>query len=169
MTFSSFNNANPFMDQYEHFIPPIPMPPTNELRTPDPMKISRYHGIPQSRSEGQICPPKPLQIHGKKSPHHLAQSEGHNEHTNTPPRGRVLSRDIPQVAETVQDGHEKGLVNRNESRKRSRSPVKRFLGLGKSQSMKDIPQEKGSNDESDKKAGLKLWGDRLRHGFLVCI
>lgn len=169
MTFSSFNNANPFMDQYEEFIPPIPMPLTPELSSPDPMKVPRYHGIPQSRSEGQIYSPKPLQIKASKSRRHLAQSDGPDEHAASQSRGRVPSRDIPQAEGTVQDGHEKAIVSRNESRKRSRSPVKRFLGLGKSQSMKEIPQEKESNNEIDKKAGLKMWGDRLRHGFLVSI
>jgi hypothetical protein len=169
MTFSSFNNANPFMDQYDVFIPPMPAPATAELRSPDPVKVSKSHGIPQSRSEGQICSPKPLQFKSNKSPYHLGQSDGTNDHGNPLPRGRVPSRDTSQITGSVPGGNEKAAVNRTEFRKRSRSPVKRFLGLGKSQSMKEIPQEKDTNDESDKKAGLKLWGDRLRHGFLVSI
>jgi hypothetical protein len=71
-------------------------------------------------------------------------------------------------------------VNENEvlevqkaSRKRSRSPVKRLLGMGKSSSLKDIagePQAQAREEETDKskRTGLKVWGDKFKHGFLVC-
>lgn len=169
LTFSSFNNANPFMDQYDEFIPPMPVPAVPELRLPDPVKSSRVYGIPQSRSDGQIYSPKTLQVEHTRSKYQLGQSDGTDEHSTTTPRGRVPSRDVPQPIATLPSADEKSASRRAESRKRSRSPVKRFLGLGKSQSMKDIPQDKEANDESDKKAGLRLWGDRLRHGFLVSI
>jgi hypothetical protein len=167
MTFNSFNNANPFVDQYNEFIPPMPVPAIPKLKSPDPVKVSRGHGIPQSRSEGQIYSPKPLQPRYNASRCQLEQSDGTNDHGTTQLRGRVPSRDIPQSSGTLPSATEKPVFHRTESRKRSRSPVKRFLGLGKSQSMKEIPQEKESNEENDKKVGLKLWGDRLRHGFMV--
>ena len=167
MTFSSFSNANPFMDQYDEFIPPMPVPAISELRSPDPVKSSRAYGIPQSRSDGQIYSPKTLQVEYTGSKSQLGQSDGTDERSTTISRGRVPSRDVPQPTSTLPSADEKSASHQAESRKRSRSPVKRFLGLGKSQSMKDIPQDKEANDENDKKAGLKLWGDRLRHGFLV--
>ncbi len=167
MTFSSFNNANPFMDLYDEFVPPMPVLAIPELKSPDPVKMSRGQGIPQSRSEGQICSPRTLPGRYNESCNQLVQSYGTNEHGTTHARGRVPSRDIPQAMGTLPGANEKPAVHLTESRKRSRSPVKRFLGLGKSQSMKEIPQEKEPTDENEKKAGLKLWGDRLRHGFLV--
>ena len=69
---------------------------------------------------------------------------------------------------------EKVLDTRMSPRKRSRSPVKRMLGIGKSTSCKDIAGEPQNDDQAQedlaertKKAGLKIWGDRLKHGFLV--
>jgi hypothetical protein len=165
ITFSSFNNANPFRDQYEEFIPPLPATAIPEVSSRDPVKVPRRHGIPQSRSEGQIYSPKALQVQHDQLRHQVPQSDGTNERATTHSRGRLPSGDMPQAAETPASVDQKA-VCRTESRKRSRSPVKRFLGLGKSQSLKDIPQEKETRDEDDK-TGLKLWGDRLRHGFLV--
>lgn len=166
ITFSSFNNANPFRDQYEEFIPPLPATAIPEVSSRDPVKVPRRHGIPQSRSEGQIYSPKALQVQHDQLRHQVPQSDGTNERATTHSRGRLPSGDMPQAAETPASVDQKAVVCRTESRKRSRSPVKRFLGLGKSQSLKDIPQEKETRDEDDK-TGLKLWGDRLRHGFLV--
>ena len=157
------------MDQYDEFVPPMPVPAIPELRSPDPVKSSRAHGISQSRSEGQIYSPKTLQVQYTGPKHQLEQSDGVNDHSTPISRGRVPSRDVPQPRAALPSADEKPASGPAESRKRSRSPVKRFLGLGKSQSMKDIPQGKEANDENDKKAGLKLWGDRLRHGFLVNI
>jgi hypothetical protein len=71
-------------------------------------------------------------------------------------------------------------VNENEvlevqkaSRKRSRSPVKRLLAIGKSSSLKDIagePQAQAREEQADKskRTGLKFWGDKFKHGFMVC-
>jgi hypothetical protein len=57
--------------------------------------------------------------------------------------------------------------------KRSRSPVKNFLGFGKSTSLKDIPNDPRSKSNSaspeKNKTPLKTWGNRIRHGFLVRI
>lgn len=154
------------MDQYDEFIPATLVPVIPELRSPDPVKSSRAHGIPQSRSDGQIYSPRTFQVGYTGSKY---QSDGVNEQPTTISRGRVPSREVPQSGATLPSADEKPAFRQAELRKRSRSPVKRFLGLGKSQSMKDIPQGKEANDENDKKAGLKLWGDILRHGFLVSI
>lgn len=168
LTFSSFNNANPFMDQYDEFIPPLTLPAIPESISPDPMKQFRSQGLSLSRSEGHLHSPKPLQIRSTRSRHQLEQSDGKNYYDATYPRGRAPSRDLSQLVGTPSSKIENAAANRNESRTRSRSPVKRFLGLGKSQSLGKIPQEKESTEESPgKKAGLRLWGDRLRHGFLV--
>lgn len=159
------------MDGYEEFIPPMPVPTISQLKSLDPMKVSRGYGITQSRSEGQICPPKPLQIHHHVSQYQVEQTDGTDDNGSMQPRGRVPSRDIPRTKDNSPGAKANDAV-RIESRKRSRSPVKRLLGLGKSQSMKEIPQEKEAQepkDDYDKKAGLKMWGDRLRHGFLVSI
>lgn len=157
------------MDQYDEFILPTPVPAIPELRSLDPVKSSRAHGIPQSRSDGQICSSStfPAEYAGFKN--QVGQSDGIDEHSTTISRGRVPSRDVPQPRGTLPSADEKPASRQAESRKRSRSPVKRFLRLGESQSMKDIPQDKEANDENDKKVGLKLWGERLRHGFLVSI
>jgi hypothetical protein len=155
------------MDQYDEFIPPMPVPAIPELKLPDPVKSSRSHGIPQSRSEGHIHSPKLLQLQHNRSHYHLGQSDGTDDHSVSHARGRVSSQDSAQAKERFSSAKEEASRHRAESRKRSRSPVKRFLGLGKSQSMKEIPQEKEAVHEDDKKAGLKLWGERLRHGFLV--
>jgi len=167
MTFSSFNNANPFMDQYDEFIPPVPVAAIPELKLPDPVKSSRSHGIPHSRSEGHIHSPKPLHVQDNRAHYQLGQSDGTDEHSAPRARGRVSNHDSSQATESFPRAKDEAPRNRTESRKRSRSPVKRFLGLGKSQSMKEIPQEKEAVHEDDKKAGLKLWGERIRHGFLV--
>ena len=171
LTFSSFNNANPFsfIDHYDHCVPPTPASAVPDIKSPDPVKVSRGHGIPQSRSEGQIYSPKALQVGEDESSYRLGQSDGPNDQSITHSRGRVPSRDISKERENLPSANVKTAVRQTGPRKRSRSPVKRFLGLGKSQSMKDIPQEKDLTEENEKKAGLKLWGDRLRHGFLVSI
>jgi hypothetical protein len=167
MTFSSFNNANPFMDQYDEFIPPLPVAAIPELKLPDPVKSSRSHGIPHSRSEGHIHSPKSLHVQQNASQYHLGQSDGTDEHSVSRARGRVPNQDSSHATESFPSAKDEVPRNRTESRKRSRSPVKRFLGLGKSQSMKEIPQEKEAVHEDEKKAGLKLWSERIRHGFLV--
>lgn len=55
--------------------------------------------------------------------------------------------------------------------KRSRSPLKKFLGFGKSTSLKNIPsgpQSKTSSASPEKNTTpLTTWGNRIRHGFLV--
>jgi hypothetical protein len=167
MTFSSFNNANPFMDLYDEFIPPVPVAAIPELKQPDPVKSSRSHGIPHSRSEGHIQSPKSLHVQYKRSPHQLGQSDGTDEHSMPRARGRVANQNSSHATESFPSAKDEAPKDRIESRKRSRSPVKRFLGLGKSQSMKEIPQEKEAVQEDEKKVGLKLWGERIRHGFLV--
>ena len=87
-------------------------------------------------------------------------------------RGRSVHRPgSPQKA--LQDVNEDEVLEVKEvPSKRSRSPVKRLLGLGKSTSLKDIagePQAQAKEEPSDRgrRGGLKVWGDKLKHGFLV--
>ena len=61
---------------------------------------------------------------------------------------------------------------RKQAKKRSRSPVKKLLGFGKSNSLKDIAGVTQSKSVSDiaspsKGYGARSWTNKLRHGFLV--
>ncbi len=89
------------------------------------------------------------------------------------PRGRSVHRPGSPV-KALQDVNEDEVLEvQKVPSKRSRSPVKRLLGLGKSTSLKDIagePQAQAKAEPSDRgrRGGLKVWGDKLKHGFLVC-
>jgi hypothetical protein len=57
--------------------------------------------------------------------------------------------------------------------KRSRSPMKRLLGLGKSESSKNVTLDESAQKPerpltpTSKKKSMQKWSERLRHGFLV--
>lgn len=165
-------NANPYLNEPRS---PMYMPPPLSLhKIGDPAKTHHHgRGIAQSHSE-----PTLYGLDGQHEPHTT-------QHPPTPSpgppsgevasssRGRTVHRPSSPI-KTLQDVNENEVLDVHKtSRKRSRSPVKRLLGLGKSTSLKDIagePQAQGNEEHLDKgkRTGLKVWSDRLKHGFLVC-
>ena len=180
MSFSSIARDNPFEDEQSEPVPSIP-PPLSIRNNKDPSKLVDNRSMPQSRSESTL---KPLSrsTRVQAAPLNAPFTSPTVSPTEDPEkadyraigiaRGRPIGRcGSPVKALQNVDENEKGQVQ-GLSRKRSRSPVKRFFGLGKSTSLRDIagePQVQARDDPKDesKKVGLRLWGDRLKHGFLV--
>lgn len=156
-------------------------PPLSLNRNQDPAKANEGRGLPQSHSEptlqgfdeqqetraAQYHVPAYLSL-GSTSRSKVRDADDAGNGT----RGRSVQRpDAP--ARALQDLNEDEVLEVKKTfRKRSRSPVKRMLGLGKSASLKDMAS--GSQTQSieltlnkGKKAGLKGWSDKLKHGFLV--
>lgn len=173
-------DANPYMNEPSS---PIYMPPPLTLRgNQDLAKIDHGRTMPQSRSEPTLHgldgepDTKPAKY---QMPAHVSQRSPITVPANSPseavtsPRGRPVNRPSSPVKK-LQDLKEGEVLDvQNISRKRSRSPVKRLLGLGKSTSLKDIagePHAQAWEEQADKgkRAGLKVWGDKFKHGFLVC-
>jgi hypothetical protein len=100
-----------------------------------------------------------LEMGSTPSPAHAAVSHEQER------RGRTESRpqtpfDRPQLSRS--NSPTKG-------KKRSRSPMKRLLGLGKTSPDKNTPQQstpKERTPASATKRSLKEWGSMLKHGFL---
>lgn len=166
LTTRSFKDVNPFTVLHE-----VNVPRQSSLesypKSPDPMKRSIGHNIPQSQSEGRIYSPKYMRVLQGDPGCYLAQSDGTNDDANPQSRGRGRSRNLTPTAEESQRESNNAVIPEVEQYLRSRSPVKRLLGLGKSQSSRDIIQEKEVKDDHEKKAGLRGWGDIFRHGFMV--
>jgi len=162
---------------------PIFMPPPLSLRgNRDPAKTDHGRGMTQSHSEpalhgldGQYDASTvkyhiPIHI-SRRSP---AQSPSNS---SSEPGGTLRGRSVQKPSSPIkplQDVNEDEVLEvQKASRKRSRSPVKRMFGLGKSTSLKDIagePQAEAREEQLDKskRTGLKIWGDKFRHGFMVC-
>ena len=158
-------------------------PPLSIPKNKDPAKTDHGRRMPQSRSEPNLDG-----LNGQQEvktvdyhiPIPLSQRSPNKSPSNSSSEASNVSRGRP--AQRL-DSPEKKLQNviENEvldvqriSRKRSRSPVKRLLGLGKSTSLKDIagePQVQARKEHVDKtkRTGLQGWGDKFRHGFLVCL
>ena len=183
MSFTSIMQKNPFTDYPVPLTPSrgppsawrIPgeylngqtVPPLPSSRSaPDFTAMTPQHspkpdGLLPSHLNKTALRPDPLKLHNSKD----VGSRGRVAHQfSTPPRGSATG-DNKAGKETApaQEG----------SARRSRSPVKRLFGFGKSSSPKNMNQEsqleaKHVTPESNKKAGsLRTWGHRLRHGFLV--
>jgi hypothetical protein len=173
-------NANPYMNG-----PPSPIyiPPPLSLRgNRDPAKADHRRGMPQSHSEPALHgldgqqDAKTVKYH---IPVHISQRSPAQSPSNSSgetaggSRGRSVHRPSSPI-KPLQDVNENEVLEiRKTSRKRSRSPVKRIFGLGKSTSLKDIagePQAEAREEQPDKskRTGLKVWGDKFKHGFLVC-
>jgi hypothetical protein len=179
-SFTSITNGNPYINGPQS---PVRMPPPLSLRgNGDPEKVDRGSGMPQSRSEPTLHSvdgqqeTKPAEY---RIPIHLlprsptrSRSNPSSEAANVS-RGRAVNRPNSPVKK-LQDVNENEVLEVQKApRKRSRSPVKRLLGMGKSSSLKDIagePQAQAREEQADKskRTGLKVWGDKFKHGFLVC-
>lgn len=162
---------------------PIRIPPPLSLRgNRDPAKTDHGRGMSQSRSEPALHNLDKQQDAGTAKCHipmnfshrspALSSSTSSSE-AACGSRGRSVHRP-GSPTKTLQDVHENEVLEVQEtSAKRSRSPVKRLLGLGKSTSLKDIvdePQAQAREEQADKnkRTALRVWGDKFRHGFLVC-
>jgi hypothetical protein len=172
-------NANPYMNEPRS---PIYIPPPLSLRgNRDPAKTDHGRGMSQSHSEPTLHGLDGQQETNSANYHipiHLSQRSPTKNQTNSSgeassgSRGRPIHRPSSPVR-ALQDVNENEVLEvQKVSRKRSRSPVKRLLGLGKSSSLKDIagePQPQVREDQADKtkRTGLKGWGDKFKHGFLV--
>ena len=179
-SFTSITNGNPYISEPQG---PVCMPPPLSLRgNGDPEKVDRGSGMPQSRSEPTLHSmdgqqkTKPAEY---RIPIHLLPRSPTRSRSNpsseaaSMSRGRAVNRPNSPVKK-LQDVNENEVLEVQKTpRKRSRSPVKRLLGMGKSSSLKDIagePQAQAREEQADKskRPGLKVWGDKFKHGFLVC-
>ena len=159
------------------------MPPPLSLRgNRDPAKTDSSRVVPQSRSEPtlhgldgqQETKPAECQIPTRLSPQSLTRSQSNSSHgAVSVSRGRAVHRPSSPVKKLQDVNEDEVLEVQKGSRTRSRSPVKRLLGLGKSTSLKDIAgevqaQARENQADTGKRIGLKGWGDKFKHGFLVC-
>jgi hypothetical protein len=159
------------------------MPPPLSLRgNRDPAKSDCGRGLPQSHSEPTLhgldgkqdakTAKYHIPIHISQRPPAQSPSTSSGEAASGS-RGRSVHRPGSPIKPLQNVNENEVLEVQKPSRKRSRSPVKRLLGLGKSTSLKDIggePQAQTREEQPDKskRTGLKVWGDKFRHGFLVC-
>jgi hypothetical protein len=174
-------NTNPYTGECRS---PICMPlPSPVSRTQDPAKTTHGRSMPQSYSEptlhgldGQEGAKSgnyhvPIQLSQRSTAQSPSSSSGA---ASQGPRGRSVRRPSSPL-KSLQDVNENDVLDVQEiSRKRSRSPVKRILGLVKSTSLKDVASEPhapaiGEPADKSKRTGLKAWGGKFKHGFLVCL
>ena len=187
MTYSSFVNANPFTDGLpQGMLPPTPSPtmplPLAVRRAHDPTKAHKAPGMSQSQSEpslqslDNLRKPQIAQYHVPQQYLPQAVPKGNEQiKAGLKPshgRGRLISRPGSPIQNSQVYEEKQAHDEPKPSRNRSRSPVKRLLGMGKSSSLKDIAGEpqlgpKEKDEYTGKRTGMKLWGDRLKHGFLV--
>ena len=158
-------------------------PPLSLPKNRDPEKTDHAGGMPQSRSEPtlygldgqQETKPAERDLPTHSSPTSPTRSQSSaSRGAASGSRGRPVNRS-KSPTKILQDVIENEVLDvQKVSRKRSRSPVKRLLGLGKSTSLKDIagePQVQAREEHADKakRSGLQIWGDKFRHGFLVSL
>ena len=164
-------NSNPFTDG--------PTPLTHGI--PLPLSIRKRENMPTPPEMPQMAQPssKPLpphvaasqnqprqQFHLSPAPHRLDKKDETSVGGNTA-RGRTPYR--PTSPTYVSQSPS---TDAAKPQKRSRSPVKKLLGLGKSTSLRNIasePRSKSSSESPEKgrTTPLRTWGNRFRHGFLV--
>jgi hypothetical protein len=174
-------NANPYTGECRS---PICLPPPLPVnRTQDPAKTTHGRSMPHTYSEptlhgldGQEDAKSgnyhvPIQLSQRSAAQSPSSSSGA---TSQGPRGRSVRRPSSPL-KSLQDVNENDVLDVQEiSRKRSRSPVKRILGIVKSTSLKDVasePHAPAIEEPADKskRTGLKAWGGKFKHGFLVCL
>jgi hypothetical protein len=179
-SFTSITNGNPYINGPQG---PVCMPPPLSLHgNGDPEKVDRGGGMPQSRSEPTLHSmdgQQETKAAEYRVPIHLLPRSPTRSRSNpsseaaSMSRGRAVYRPNSPVKK-LQDVNENEVLEVQKTpRKRSRSPVKRLLGMGKSSSLKNIagePQAQAREVQADrsKRTGLKVWGDKFKHGFLVC-
>ena len=188
LTFSSFANANPFLDYSNEFrplsrspvksSPSLPEPLKSSPSLPESIKLPQVQKIAQSQSEGQLNSPS-LSNFDLSAFDSWPQSRPSISSGITLPsfRERLFSRefdidsdveDVPEIPAAYKTEANDSARDRSKPRKQSKSPVRRIRTMIKSQSMKEVSDGQ-ERYESPKRAGLRVWGDRIRHGFLVCL
>ena len=191
ISFTSFANANPFWDEQNDPMPQMPKasrtpqmpPPLSISKAKDPAKIGEATGMSQSHLQSEPYT-QSLSVSGKPPPTTFAsqtlqitdRAPGVTHDAaigrETPPRGRMVQHPATPMRALQAVNENEVLGEPKLVRKRSKSPMKRLLGLGKSTSLKDIAGEprspaKKENQDGSGKAGQKSWSNKLRHGFLV--
>jgi hypothetical protein len=180
VSFTSMMNRCPCINEPRS---PIYIPPPLRLcRYGDPEKNDHGSGMPQSRSEPtlhgmdgqQETKPAECRIPIHLSPRSPTRSRSNpSSEAASTSRGRAVNRPNSPMKKLQDVNENEALEVQKAPRKRSRSPVKRLLGMGKSSSLKDIagePQAQAREEQANKskRTGLKVWGDKFKHGFLVC-
>ena len=176
VSYSSFAQRNPFT---QDFVPLTPKP-----RKSMNAHEHRFHpgvaqsALPPSQSEPNLRDSSPIRnSHAVYyTPPNLPQTPPpfiaeRSRSTYGSPRGRSKNREPAEEVDLGQFSSRTGSPVKQV--KRSRSPVKRLLGLGKSTPTKE-PQtgvaaepQTPTAASSTKKSSLKQWSDKFRHGFLV--
>jgi len=172
-------NTNPYTGECPS---PICMPLALPVsRTQDPAKTTHGRRMPQSYSEPTLHS-LDGQEDAKSGNHHVPIQLSQHSIAQSPsstsgaafqgPQGRSVRRPRSPL-KPLQDVNENDVLDVQEiSRKRSRSPVKRIVGLVKSTSLKEVasePHAPAIEEPADKskRTGLKAWGSKFKHGFLV--
>lgn len=131
--------------------------------------------LPSSRSEPSSYydhSPSQLPISGYYGTHSFARTPSTSPHKyaehSEERRGRTI---LPQTPAKDTETYERGRGTSSKPAKRSRSPVKRLLGLGKDTPDKVSKQSEGLQPRdvtpaSTSKRSLKDWGSRIRNGFV---
>ena len=172
---------NPYTGECQN---PICLPPPLPVsRTEDPAKTTHWRSMPHAYSEPTLhgldgqgdAKSRNYHVPIQLSQRSTAQSPNNSSGTAFQGRrGRSVRRPSSPL-KSLQDVNENNVLDIQEiSRKRSRSPVKRILGLVKSTSLKDVASEPHAPTieqpaDKSKRTGLKAWGGKFKHGFLVCL
>lgn len=87
-------------------------------------------------------------------------------------RGRSTYRNNSPHPAQKSAHHNDTMCQPKSSRKRSKSPMKKLFGFGKSASLKDIAAERQTmfathSERPSQQGGGKSWTNKIRHGFLV--
>ena len=183
MSFSSLAHRNPFT---EDLVPLTPRP-RKSIDGRRQQDTSSYHsyGLPPSQSEPNLRPLSPIKpsTAAYYTPPNLPQtpppsSPERSRSRQDSSRGRSKTRQTAEQEEDVYFRLES--ISPRKHVKRSRSPVKRLLGIGKtppplepSSSPRQEPKTPTAHEPktptaaTSKKSSLKHWGDKFRHGFLA--
>ena len=163
--------------------PEAPQKPLSPSLIPNIQTLSPGQVEPQQRYRSPTLPRADVEEHE----HSFEASPWTQQHAyqSPVPRGSDVTEEVRfEVGDTARGrtphrpaspSHTSHLQSTDAAKpqKRSRSPVKKFLGFGKSTSLKDIPNEPRSKSNSaspeKNRTPLKTWGNRIRHGFLVRI
>ena len=166
-------NSNPFNEDFVPLTPGIPQP----------LSVRKKENVSTSLEATRMSPSPSLPNVQPFTFRHTQPRE-QNYRSPAPPRSDIKNDELKIEAGTAARGRtpyrpaSPSHVSRDPSidaakaQKRSRSPVKKLLGLGKSTSLKNIasePRSKSNSTSPDKgrTTPLRVWGNRFRHGFLV--
>lgn len=157
--------------------PYIERSPPRSPHRPPPLDLSGLgHGtqpyvidppIPQPNQSIDNAPLQQVQSSNYFSSLPWSKSSHDNQHTEVAQSDRGRTRPVLVSPKNIQ----KETLPPKTPTKRSRSPIKRFLGLTKSNSTNKLEDHETPappmTPGTSKKDSLKKWGDKLRYGFLV--